>query len=223
MKSNESTPSWVQPVDGVTCAALSRELWEMLRCAQVEMPVVDFAMYVAGATVAFQREYAAAVWGEHDYDWMECTERFLARYLREHPILDLANAWERNTLPLPDEDERDRARVGYDAEADEAISYAVRCDALAESGGREVTVALERADVPCINYGSGIVEVLWGVSSADLRVQVFGDGEAAFADVHIVRLMDDGHTDYYDEVAVGIPLGEVVEVVRGVLAKVHDE
>lgn len=210
MNESNITPSWVQPVDGATCAALSRELWAMLSAAGADSSAVDFCDYVTSATLAFQREYAAAEWGE-THDWMEETERHLARYLREFPIRALEDAGVRHADPLP-------VTSPVYALDDEAISYAVRLDALAESGGREVAVALARADIPHINYGSGIVEVL----SADLRVRVCLL-DRSFADVHIVRLMDDGHTDYYDEVAEGIPLDEVVEVVRGVLAKVRAE
>lgn len=74
--------------DGATCAEFARELWAMLSAAGVDLPFAEFCDHVTGATLAFQRVYADAEWGI-THDWMEETETFLARYLREHPIREL--------------------------------------------------------------------------------------------------------------------------------------
>jgi len=228
MKSNESTPAWVQPVDGATCAALSRELWGMLSAERAEMSVVEFCDYITSATLAFQREYAAAEWGE-THDWMEETERFLARYLREFPIRALEDAGVRHADPLPVSDPYvERQLRDYEAQqaavlavraSDAAISYAERVDTLCDSGGRELAVMLQRADIPCVHYGDGDLVILWGVSSRELRVHITADGETAEAEVFLVT---PGAEEDYETVAEGLTLADTVKCVRGFIQTAYE-
>lgn len=192
MKSNESTPAWVQPVDGATCAALSRELWGMLSAAGADLSVVEFCDYVTSATLAFQRVHAHSEWGV-THDWMEETERFFARYLREFPIRGLTE--------------------------DPAISYAERVDTLCDSGGRELAVMLQRADIPCVHYGDGDIVVLWGVSSRELRVHITADGETVEAEVFLVT---PGAEEDYETVAEGLTLADTVKCVRGFIQTAYE-
>lgn len=217
MKSNESTPAWVRPMDGATCAALSRELWAMLSAVGADSSSVDFYDYVTSATLAFQREYAAVEWGE-THDWMEETERFLARYLREFPIPALETAWERQAGPLP------VTSAVYATNIDaEAISFAERVDVLCDSAGKGLAVELKRAGIPCVDYGDGILVVLWGFTSPELRVCIsVEDDESLTADVCTYGADMMGDYEQVDDMWSG-PLGGVVAAVQDILSKVHAE
>jgi len=217
MKSNESTPSWVQPVDAATCAALSRELWGMLSAAGVDLSVVDFCDYITGATLAFQRVYVDAEWGV-THDWMEATERHLAGYLRDYPIRPLEAAWERQAGPLP------VTSAVYDPFLDdEAIKYAERVDVLCDSAGKGLAVELKRAGIPCVDYGDGILVILWGFTSPELRVCIsVEDDESLTADVCTFSADEMGDYEQADEMWSG-PLGGVVAAVQGILSNVHAE
>jgi hypothetical protein len=203
MNTNDITPTWVHPVDGATCAAFSRELWGMLSGARVDLSVVEFADYVIGCTLAFQRVHADTVWGE-THDWMEETETFLARYLREFPIRELETAWEQQAGPLPVSDV-------------EAISEAEKTDVLCHSAGEELTVNLKRAGIPCAHYGDGRVRVMWGMSECELRVSISVD-ESGNLTADIVTLRYDGYAyELLDEMASDLPLSEVVTRVKYIL------
>ena len=225
MKSNESTPAWVQPVDAATCAALSRELWGMLSAAGVDLSVVEFSDYITGATLAFQRAYIDAEWGV-THDWMEATEAFLAGYLRDYPIRPLEAAWERHGGPLPSAPLPVTSPVYATNLDDEAIRYAEKCDVLCDSGGRELAVRLEREGIPCVHYGDGDICILWGVGSRELRVHLYVTDnlepapDNMFAEVLIVSL--DAEEDY-DIVAEGLTFKQAIDCVRGIIETVHDK
>jgi hypothetical protein len=200
MKTNDITPAWVRPVDGATAAAFSRELWGMLSASGVDLPVVEFADYVVGCTLAFQRVYADVEWGE-THDWMEEVEVFLARYLREFPIPELEPA----------------------AALREAISEAEKHDVLCHSAGATLAVEMQRAGIPCTHYGDGRVRVLWGFETCELRVSIdLDERNALTADIVTLRY-DGGAYEYVDELALDLPLSEVVDRVRGILKAAHDE
>ena len=217
MKSNESTPSWVRPVDGATCAALSRELWGVLIASRVELSVVEFCDYITGCTLAFQRVYADAEWGE-THDWMEETERFLRGYMLDYPIRELESAWERQAGPLPV-----TSAVYAENLDDEAISFAERIDTLCDSAGKGLAVELKRAGIPCVDYGDGIVVILWGFTSPELRVCIsVEDDESLTADVCTFSADMMGDYEQAAEMWSG-PLGGVVAAVQNILSKVHAE
>lgn len=225
MKSNESTPAWVQPVDAATCAALSRELWGMLSAAGVDLSVVEFCDYITGATLAFQRAYIDAEWGV-THDWMEATEQHLAGYLRDYPIRPLEAAWERHGGPLPSAPLPVTSPVYATNLDDAAIRYAEKCDTVCDSVGRGLAEALRAAGIPCVHYGDGDLVVLWGVSSRELRIHLYVTDDLeptpdnVFAEVLIVTPDAD---EEYDVVAEGLTNTAAVAVVRGLIAQVHDE
>jgi hypothetical protein len=217
MESNHmssSTLPWVQPVDGDTCAALSRELWGMLSASRVELSVVDFCGYITGATLAFQRAYAGAEWGE-THDWMEATETFLAGYMLDYPIRELESAWERQAGPLPIAPLPVTSAV-Y-AVDDRATVEAALIDDMCDRAGRELAALLQGEGIPCVHYGDGDLVVLWGVVSAELRLHVCGS-IAPLVDVFLVVPESEGD---YDTVAEDLTLAAAVEAVRGIIAQVH--
>lgn len=212
MKS-DITPSWVQPVDGATCAAFSRELWETLRTAQVELSVVEFADYVIGCTLAFQREYADAEWGE-THDWMEETERFLMGYMLDYPIREPETAWERRASRLPNAPEPVTSAV-Y-AVDDEATEQAISLDERVDAAGAALALSLDAANIRCRHYGGGVIEVEWDRENADLRVVVGDLGEGLVIDVASQNYDDDGEMGpgfVYDE---DIPWRDFARVVDAV-------
>ena len=206
MKS-DNTPSWVQPVDGATCAAFSRELWGMLSASRVDLSVVEFADYVIGCTLAFQRKHADTEWGE-THDWMEETERFLMGYMLDYPIRGLETAWEQQAGPLPVSDV-------------EAISEAEKTDVLCHSAGEGLSVNLKRAGIPCAHYGDGRIRVMWGMSECELRVSINVD-ESGNLTADIVTLRYDGYAyELLDELECGVALSDVVVKVKHILLQVH--
>lgn len=210
---DERTPTWVQPVDAATCAALSRELWGMLSASSVDLSVVEFCDYVTGATLAFQRAYADAEWGE-THDWMEATETFLAGYMLDYPIRELETAWERQAGPLPIAPQPVTSAV-Y-AVDDEATEQAVHLDDRVDAAGAALALSLDAANIRCRHYGGGVIEVDWSRENADLRVVVGDLGEGLVIDVASQDYDEDGEMGrgfIYDE---DIPWSDFARVVDAV-------
>lgn len=205
MKTNDtSTPTWVQPVDGATCAAISRELWGMLSNANVYVSVGEFADYVTSCTRAFQRVYADAEWGV-THDWAEETETFLLRYLREFPVAELSEA-----------SEDDDCAGGFIYLMEPTATQVIDHDNKVDAAGATLALSLDAANIRCRHYGDGVIEVEWDRGDADLRVVVGDLGEGLVIDVLAQSYDDDGEMGppvLYDE---DIPWSDLARVVDAI-------
>lgn len=212
MNQTQNTPAWVQPVDGATCAALARELWAMLSAAGADSSVVDFCDYITSATLAFQRVHAHSEWGV-THDWMEETEAFLVRYLREFPIRGLTDPDPYVERQLRDYEAQQAAvrAVSHD----EAEAEALAMDALRDDVGARLAVALDKQHgIRCRHYGDGVIEVDWSRPDADLRVCVYIDdinGEP-YVDVESFTYGQDGSLWIEDVFGRALPAHNVAVI-----------